>query len=91
MYKLSLVGLLSLFSVSCASLSIFNVKGSMIEVVKHRSSYELKCDESKIEVIDIGGTSFIARGCKKEKTYNCFHHNGEITCLRERIQDEGKV
>lgn len=52
-------------------------------VVRTRALNDLSCDEKQIEVVNIGGTSYRARGCGQEATYNCMTGPHEIICQRE--------
>ncbi len=44
---------------------------SRYTVVQDRAAYDLKCSRDGIEVMNIGGESYAAKGCKQEAVYNC--------------------
>ena len=73
-YFLTLI--LSLFVVGCAS------GGG---TVKDRAAFDLDCPKDKIEVTNIGGTSYGASGCGKKATYTCNGTWGTfgVTCLKD--------
>jgi hypothetical protein len=55
--------------------------------VRTRAANDLQCNEDKIEISDIGGNAYRARGCGGEATYACTGGAGtqtpSVTCTRE--------
>ena len=58
--------------------------GGYAEVVRDRSSYDLKCPKDQLTVKGIGGSTYAAEGCGASMTYTCIQSDAFTkTCWKE--------
>ena len=57
--------------------------------VEARAASDFGCDEWKIEVEDVGGNAYRAKGCGRSATYVCVGGGGygSPTCIKESSGD----
>lgn len=63
---------------------------SMLGTVRERAAVEFSCAEEEIEVEELPGSAFAARGCGRSASYACSRtydgrsaYTGPVTCTRE--------
>ncbi len=76
----------SLLSFCVVAVVTIGVAGcvTMETTARTRASNDLKCNEEKVVVRNIGGSSYRATGCGQEVTYNCGQSTSNtFVCQRE--------
>lgn len=85
--KLIALVTLSVVAVTCAAGCLFGQGASPQTVVQTRASNEFSCPKDKVQLQELGGTSYKATGCGTTATYTCMGGNVgnpyDAMCTRE--------
>jgi hypothetical protein len=73
-----LVVMLAVSTAACAT-------GGMEDAARARAANDLKCPEDKVNLVEIGGTSYRAKGCGDSAVYDCTQSAGHSTLDAEYL------
>ena len=69
-----------------AALALGGCVSTKGDVVRKRAAYDFSCAEDQIQLTEIAGDTWGAKGCQKEAVYNCSRGAGGVVsaCVPEK-------